>query len=470
MTNTYLNPALHQQATILQKIVADKQRWITTREARQPLSEFQSQLTPSDRDFYAALTPKPQPHFILECKKASPSKGLIRADFDPTEIARVYKDYANAISVLTDEHFFQGDFAFIAQVRSVAPQPILCKDFMISEYQVYLARFSQADAILLMLSVLSDEGYTALSTLAHRLGMGVLTEVANAPELERALALNAKVIGINNRDLHDLSVDLTRTPPLAARIPDDRTIVSESGIYTHQQVRQLQRDVNAFLIGSSLMGSEDLQSAVRSVIFGENKVCGLTRPQDARCAFDAGALYGGLIFAEKSPRALSLRQAQEVATAAPLRYVGVFQNQSIEFIVRLASQLGLYAVQLHGNEDRTFIAELRAQLPDAIQIWKAVSISPDDTQLCLDHSPHIDRIVCDSQISTQQGGTGHTFDWSLLPEKGKQRIMLAGGINLENGQRAADIGCLGLDINSGVETSPGVKDCKKVTALLQCIR
>ncbi|MBE2898591.1 bifunctional indole-3-glycerol-phosphate synthase TrpC/phosphoribosylanthranilate isomerase TrpF [Pasteurellaceae bacterium 20609_3] len=470
MMSDYLNPQLNQQATILQKIVADKQHWIAERQARQPLSTFQGQVTPSDRDFYAALKPKAQPHFILECKKASPSKGLIRAEFDPTEIARVYKNYASAISVLTDEHFFQGDFAFIQQVRAIASQPVLCKDFIISEYQVYLARHSQADAILLMLSVLSDTGYTALSTLAHRLGMCVLTEVANEAELERALALGAKVIGINNRDLHDLSVDLTRTPPLAQKIPADRTVVSESGIYTHEQVRQLQGNVNAFLIGSSLMGSADLQSAVRSVIFGENKVCGLTRAQDAKCAFDAGALYGGLIFAEASPRALSLRQAQEVATAAPLRYVGVFQNQPIELIVRLASQLGLYAVQLHGAEDRTFIKQLRAALPDAIEIWQAVAVAEGDSAVILPDDDNVNRFVCDTRVGTTQGGTGQAFDWALLREEDKQRIMLAGGLNLANARQAAEMGCLGLDINSGVESAPGVKDCEKLTALLQCIR
>ncbi|WP_208120565.1 bifunctional indole-3-glycerol-phosphate synthase TrpC/phosphoribosylanthranilate isomerase TrpF [Spirabiliibacterium pneumoniae] len=468
--SAFLNRKLSQQATILQKIVADKQRWIAERQAQEPLNTLQEHITPSDRDFYVALAPREQPHFILECKKASPSKGLIRADFDPIEIARVYKHYASAISVLTDEHFFQGDFAFIKQVRAVASQPVLCKDFIISEYQVYLARHSQADAILLMLSVLSDEGYTALSTLAHQLNMGVLTEVANDVELERALELNAKVIGINNRNLHDLSVDLSRTSPLARQIPTDRIVVSESGIYTHQQVRQLQGDVDAFLIGSSLMGSDDLQSAVRSVIFGENKVCGLTRAQDAKCAFEAGALYGGLIFAPASPRALSLRQAQEVAIAAPLRYVGVFQNQPIDFIVRIASQLNLYAVQLHGEENRTFVAQLRAALPDAIEIWQAVTIAADDSTITLPDDDNIDRFVCDTRVGNAQGGTGQSFNWTLIPEQDKQRIMLAGGINLDNAQQASKIGCLGLDINSGVEKSPGVKSADKLTALLQCIR
>lgn len=145
---------------------------------------------------------KQRPSYILECKKASPSKGLIRAAFDLTEIAEVYQHYATVISVLTDEKYFQGHFADIAQVRQRVTQPILCKDFILSEYQVYLARYAQADAILLMLSVLNDERYTQLATLAHQLGMGVLTETSNEAEFARALALKAKVIGVNNRNLH----------------------------------------------------------------------------------------------------------------------------------------------------------------------------------------------------------------------------------------------------------------------------
>ncbi len=130
---------------------------------------------------------------FLECKKASPSKGLIRGEFNLDEIANVYKHYASAVSVLTDEKYFQGKFDYLPQVRDVVSQPVLCKDFMISKYQVYLARYYQADAILLMLSVVNDETYRVLADLAHSLGMGVLTETSNEEEFERALALGAKL-------------------------------------------------------------------------------------------------------------------------------------------------------------------------------------------------------------------------------------------------------------------------------------
>ena len=157
-----------EMATVLKKIIEDKQLWLAEQQTKKPLTNFKSKVVPSDRDFYQALT-QPKTVFILECKKASPSKGLIRDDFDPATIAKVYKDYASAISVLTDEKYFQGSFEFLPMVRNEVTQPVLCKDFIIDEYQIYLARYYQADAILLMLSVVNDDEYRHLSQIAHQL-------------------------------------------------------------------------------------------------------------------------------------------------------------------------------------------------------------------------------------------------------------------------------------------------------------
>ena len=211
------------------------------------------------------------------------------------------------------------------------------------------------------------------------------------------------------------------------------------------------------------MGNQDLNNAVRSVIFGENKVCGLTRTQDVKIVYENGALYGGLIFVEHSKRCVSLRQAQELVTAAPLRFVGVFQNQEIDFIVKIANQLQLYAVQLHGAETEAFITALRQQLPKNTQIWKAISVNTE-AQSTVDFTDdlNVDRYIFDSQTANQQGGTGKTFDWSLIPENLKHKIILAGGISPNNVEQAIAQGCLGLDLNSGVESSAGVKDQEKV--------
>jgi len=463
-------------ATVLQKIVLDKAQWVKAKETEFPLSQFKENIQKSDRSFYDALAKgtHQKPAYILECKKASPSKGLIRAEFNLEDIANVYKHYASAVSVLTDEKYFQGNFEFLPLVRGIVSQPVLCKDFMISEYQVYLARYYQADAILLMLSVVNDETYHVLADLAHSLGMGVLTETSNEEEFERALALGAKIIGVNNRNLHDLTVDLNRvvelTEKYADRIPADVRIISESGIYNHKQIRQLQKVAHGFLIGSSLMGNQDLNNAVRSVIFGENKVCGLTRAQDVKIVYENGALYGGLIFVEHSKRCVSLRQAQELVTTAPLRFVGVFQNQELDFIAKIASQLQLYAVQLHGAENESFITALRQQLSKNTQIWKAISVNTEaQSAVNFTDDLNVDRYIFDSQTANQQGGTGKTFDWSLIPENLKHKIILAGGISPNNAEQAIQQNCLGLDLNSGVESAAGVKDQEKVRLVFEKI-
>ena len=318
--------------------------------------------------------------------------------------------------MLTDEKYFQGSFDFLPIVSQIAPQPILCKDFIIDPYQIYLARYYQADACLLMLSVLDDEQYRQLAAVAHSLEMGVLTEVSNEEELERAIALGAKVVGINNRDLRDLSIDLNRTRELAPKLGHNVTVISESGINTYAQVRELSHFANGFLIGSALMAHDDLNAAVRRVLLGENKVCGLTRPQDARAAYDAGAIYGGLIFVTTSPRCVSVEHIADVVDKAKV--------------------LSLAAVQLHGNEDQLYIDTLREALPAHVAIWKALSVG--ETLPARDFQ-HIDKYVFDNG----QGGSGQRFDWSLLNGQSLGNVLLAGGLGADNCVEAAQTGCAG---------------------------
>ncbi|MCG9750864.1 bifunctional indole-3-glycerol-phosphate synthase TrpC/phosphoribosylanthranilate isomerase TrpF [Vibrio brasiliensis] len=456
-----------EMAEVLAKIVRDKYQWVAERKQSQPLETFRDTLVASDRSFYQALNQQ-QTVFITECKKASPSKGLIRDDFDLDYIASVYNDHANAISVLTDEKYFQGSFEFLPQVRKQAKQPILCKDFMVDSYQVYLARHYSADAILLMLSVLDDQEYAQLAEVAHSLDMGVLTEVSNEDELHRAVKLGAKVIGINNRNLRDLSTDLNRTKELAPTIRQlapEATIISESGIYTHQQVRDLAQFADGFLIGSSLMAEENLELAVRKVTMGENKVCGLTHPDDAAKAYQAGSVFGGLIFVEQSKRHVDLEAARLTMSGAPLNYVGVFQNHDAKQIIDTVSELGLSAVQLHGAEDQQFVNQIKAQLPAQVEIWKAYGVSESVPELINDN---VDRHLLDTKVGSQVGGTGLVFDWSLIGDPSK--VMLAGGITPFNAQKAAEQGCLGLDLNSGVEHSPGKKDGEKLEQAFCAIR
>ncbi|PKG38667.1 bifunctional indole-3-glycerol-phosphate synthase TrpC/phosphoribosylanthranilate isomerase TrpF [Psychromonas sp. Urea-02u-13] len=457
------------QDTILGKIIDDKIEWVKNRQLAQPLIQFKDQLVDSDRHFYEALDQE-ESVFILECKKASPSKGLIRPEFDLDLIANVYKNHASAISVLSDEKYFQGSFDYITQVRDIVTQPVICKDFIVDTYQIYLARHYKADAILLMLSVLDDDAYQAYRDTAHSLNMGVLTEISNEEERVRAVALGAKVIGINNRNLRDMSIDLNRTKVLAENIPADRIVISESGIYNHSQVIDLSKHANGFLVGSSIMSEDDIESACRKLILGENKICGLTHSHQAANAYKVGAVYGGLIFVDTSARFVDTEEARLVMLGAPLlKYVGVFQNEDPELIAYTVKQLGLSVVQLHGNETPKDVKTLRGLLAKTCQIWKAHGVSetlPDFEKF------NVEKHVLDTRIGNKTGGTGQVFDWSLLKNSNvdKTSIILAGGLTPENAQEAALIGVAGLDFNSGLESAPGKKDPEKMMNAFKAIK
>lgn len=398
--------------------------------------------------------------FILECKKASPSKGVIRENFDPVAIARIYQSYAAAISVLTEPDFFQGDFAYLQAVSAQVQVPVLCKDFIVEPVHVYLARYYGADAILLMLSVLDNEQYRTLATLASKLDLEVLTEVSTPDEMRRAGELGAQIIGINHRNLHDLSMDLNRSQQLAALAPDDALLVAESGIVSNHQVRDIGHYVDGFLVGSHLTAQTNIDAACRRLIYGEHKVCGLTRPADARAAAAAGATFGGLIFAPNSPRCVTLEAAQHISReVSDLDYVAVVTSDDIAAILDLAQQLPLKAVQLHGQQGLEFATQLRQQLSDDIQIWYALDMSAAESLTTLPQllASQVDNIVLDQG----KGGSGKAFDWRQLDNltsAQRQRCVLAGGLNPDNLAQAVAIGCAGLDLNSGVEAAPGVKD------------
>ncbi len=463
------------KANVLTRIVDTKAAHIAALKLRFP----ENSLTPkvSDRSLFAALK-APKASYILECKKASPSKGLIRNDFDVEAIASIYGQYAAGISVLTDELFFQGDMDYIPKVRAKVHQPILCKDFFVDEYQIKLAAHQGADAILLMLSVLDDERYQQLASEAAKYQLDVLTEVSNGEELTRAIALNAPIIGINNRNLRDLTTDLATTEALAPHVPSDRVIISESGIYTNEQVRRLSPLVNGFLVGSSIMAEEDIDLACRKLIFGHNKVCGLTRLEDIHAAATAGAVYAGLIFAEKSPRALTkeaaadLVQQYRAAKLLAIEFVGVFVNASAQLMVDIAQECGLTVLQLHGSETEQEIAKLSQLLQQAglnTQIWKAVSVDMSGKLGAMPALPKGGRYLFDSKNDTDFGGTGQSFNWhTRLPHKAD--AFLAGGLNADNAAHANAQGFYGLDFNSGLETAPGIKSKERIQAAFAHLR
>jgi indole-3-glycerol phosphate synthase len=257
---------------VLQTIVARKRVELAEREARVPPAAIERAAASAApvRDFAAALRAKiasGESAVIAEVKKASPSAGVIRADFDPAEIARAYQSGGAAcLSVLTDVDFFQGHDGYLALARDACTLPVLRKDFMLASYQIFESRALGADCVLLIAAILGPDEMRELSQLALSLGMGVLAEVHDPEEMDRAIDCGAPLIGINNRDLRVFKTDLDTTLRLKARVPNDRLVVTESGIATRADVAKMRAaDVHAFLVGESLMRQPDPGVALRAL-------------------------------------------------------------------------------------------------------------------------------------------------------------------------------------------------------------
>jgi len=457
---------------VLDAIIAHKRVEVRAR-LTSPLSSLLQGLPPSTRSLEAALRQRGR-RFVLEAKRKSPSRGGIHPGLSAEDVVEAYEHVADAISVLTDAHFFGGDFDILRNIASKTALPVLCKDFVVDVRQVAEARRHGADAILLMLSVLDDDTAAKCLDLCAQLQMDALVEAHDEQELRRALSLGASLVGINNRNLKTLHVDLNVTRRLAPLVPDHVTLVSESGIGSRADAKDLGSLVDGFLVGSALTGAGDMAAAARSLVVGDVKVCGLTSVEDAQVACDAGASHLGVIFAEQSKRRVTPEVARQVALSTRLPTVGVFTTHDVDAIVDTVTRSGLQAVQLHGGHDDRARQMLRERLPAHIDIWQAVGVDVQASAVDVDDLPDlnsVDRLLFDTAVGGRSGGTGQAFAHDALRAVPQlHRHALAGGLTPDNIQHADAVGVGLLDVNSGVEDAPGVKNPQKLRALFDALR
>ncbi|MCA9668938.1 MAG: bifunctional indole-3-glycerol-phosphate synthase TrpC/phosphoribosylanthranilate isomerase TrpF [Myxococcales bacterium] len=454
---------------VLVRIIGDTRRGLALRVQERPLDDLRARATRSERSLVDAIRERPV-GLILECKAASPSQGRLRESYDPVAIARAYADVASGISVLCERDHFGGSLDHLAAVRQAGIDlPLLCKDFIVDPYQIYEARIAGADAVLLMCSVLDQDELRRCYAVASALGMDALVEVHDANEMARAADIGAQLIGINNRDLRTLDVSLSTTERLAALAPSSATLISESGISGRADLRRLRPLVDGFLVGSSLMRRADLEHAARELAYGRVKVCGLTRPEDALQAWRHGASWGGVILAAESPRAVSVERAAEICRSAPLHWAAVFVNHPPAEVARIVEHLGLSAVQLHGEENTSYVRELAKQLGPRCEVWKAVRVRERLSESA--DAIGATRLLFDAYHPEQRGGTGATFDWTNVSGRDDfSASILAGGLGPANVADAEALGPWAVDLNSGLESKPGVKSPQRVVEAFEQLR
>ena len=484
---------------ILDKIVeATKVRVAQEKEVETPEAVKAAALAlPSDTGFpFEAALRQQDFNFICEVKKASPSKGIIAEHFPYLDIAKEYEVAgAAAISVLTEPDFFKGDKKYLQEIASTVKIPVLRKDFIIDEYQIYQAKVWGASAILLICACLDVPTLTKFRELADSLGLSSLVEAHDEHEVQMAIDCGARIIGVNNRNLKDFTVDVQNSVRLRNLVQDDVIFVSESGLETPGDIQVL-RDNN---IGVALMGETFMRSPNKveklAYLYGPTyytpkvKMCGISKVETIPAVVEAKPDYMGLVFAP-SKRQVTVDQAKTLVEELHKQYanrynrdaeqysnqtlihqefiktVGIFVNETLDNLVTIATEVNLDAVQLHGDEDEAFIQSLKGRTN--VEVWKAVQIrSAADAEAWIDSSA--DMLLFDAYHKDERGGTGEVFDWSCLDEF-ERPFMLAGGIDSTNVARAIrTVRPYGIDISSGIETE-GVKDDEKIKAFTNIVR
>lgn len=441
-------------ASVLQKIITNKQIEVEQRKQSHPIKNVR----PSVRNFTAAIN-NTTLSLIAEVKKVSPSEGIIyKNKFNPVQIAKKYeRNGASAISVLCDREFFHGDLNHLKKIaKNTFRAPILCKDFIIDEYQIYEARKNGADAILLIASILTKEQIRRFLKITDGLKMAAICEVHNLFELKKVLNTSAKIIGINNRDLNTFKTDISITLELIKHIPKDRLIVSESGFHSKQDVDKVSGQVNAILVGTALMKDKKINEFTGKKL----KICGIKTVKQAKFCERVGVDFIGLNFVATSKRFISQEKAVSICKAAKnIATVGVFRNHSIAEVNKIAKRLNLDYIQLSGNESVSFVKKC------CKPVIKAISVSEsNDLKKASEYAPYVTYVLLDSPIP----GSGKTIDVSL--KNINHPFLLAGGISPKNVKNLIrKTNPIGIDIASGVEKN-GEIDFQKVILIINQLK
>jgi indole-3-glycerol phosphate synthase/phosphoribosylanthranilate isomerase/anthranilate synthase/indole-3-glycerol phosphate synthase/phosphoribosylanthranilate isomerase len=408
---------------------------------------------------------------------------MLAPNLDPVTIARTYEaGGAAVISVLTEPHFFLGSPAYLTAIKHAVNIPVLRKDFIVDEYQVFEARAWGADAILLICAILDDAQLYNLLQLAHSLRMHALVEVHSREEAQRAINAGAIIIGVNSRDLVTFKMNPYLIRDIRRIIPADRVVVAESGIHTEADVRRLARyDVQAMLVGESLVVSSNVPAQIHMLLHGANastqvKICGLSTPEHADAAIVAGADMLGFLFYEPSHRYIAPQQVSTLLTATqsyvqPAQgdvtpdLVGVFVNKEASYINDVVEQAGLHFVQLHGTEPPEFCQQIKHPVIKALPLKDTT-----DKELIKHYASVAWRLLLDTPTPAW-GGTGITGDWDLARQVAQEhKILLAGGLTSDNVAQAIEqVHPWGVDVSSGVETAKQ-KDVAKIRAFIEHVR
>lgn len=456
--------SLSNTPDILLEIARDKGTVLTALKSVLPLERLKDKLQPSDRDFKAALARRGELNLIAEIKTASPSeKQIYQGTFSAGKIAAIYeKAGADAISVLTDEKHFKGSLANLKEARDATEKaPLLMKDFFIDAYQIYLARYHGADAILLIVALLTEAQINHFIDVAQSLEMAVLVEVHNQQELVTALKSNADIIGINNRDLHTFEIDTKTFIRLVSQIPESKISVAESG-YTPHHANQVLGFANAVLIGSSIMRSDDMAASVREIKTPRKKfkACGIRTLEDAHYCDERGIAFVGLNFVPSSKRRIDVDTARTLASALKNSYsVGIFQDQSAMEVNQTAKDAGLDFVQLCGSESAAYCRTMERPVIKTLKL--------QDLHTMQDYVEVVDMFIFDGAVP----GSGDGYDYSRLKSYTPPKpFLVAGGVTPENARAILEMlpAAAGLDAASGIEKE-GAVDPHKIDAISQAI-